>query len=730
MMDTTKKLMTLLLVLTLPVIAVAEDVYDFEVDGIYYKIVNDEACVTYKSFSYIDHDPYYESDYAGDVMIPPTVTYDGKTYPVTSIGNCAFYRRRAVTSITIPSSITSIGWSAFFDCTGLTRVTITDLTAWCNIDIDFNSNPLYYAQHLYLNDTEVTDLVIPEGITEIDGFAFYGCVGLTSVTIPNSVTSIGEGAFMECSQLSSVTCLATTPPIIKYENCFDDECYSNATLFVPAAVVNMYRAAPIWKKFIVKSIGSDNPTGENVYDFEVDGIYYKIMNNEAYVTYQNVTYVSHDPDIYTSDYTGDVVIPSSVTYNGQTYTVTGINSHAFEGCWTLTGVTIPNTVTTISFDAFKNCSGLTSIEIPSSVTTVYSDAFLGCTGLTRVDITDLVAWCNISYGSIGANPLALAHHLYLNGSEVTDLTIPDGVTTISQSAFYGCTSLRTVEIPNFVTTIGRYAFFECTGMTRATIGNAVTTIDEAAFYGCSELLSVSLGNSVETFGTNTFGGCTHLTHIRIPDSMTAISTGAFRDCTGLTGVTIGKSVTTIGAGSFMGCTALTSIEIPNAVTEIGLRAFYNCANLSTVTLGNSIAAIGKEAFINAPSIETVTCKATTPPSWADASMFMTNVFIHAPLHVPIDFEREYKTDPHWGQFLTIIGDVSGDEPSDNPADVNGDGEVNISDINNVIDIVIMGGNAGHNHTPGDGSIIGDVNGDGEVNIGDINAIIEIILNNH
>ena len=402
---------------------------------------------------------------------------------------------------------------------------------------------------------------------------------------------------------------------------------------------------------------------EGVYDFEVNGIYYKIVNNEAYVTYQNVTYVYHDPDIYTSDYTGDVVIPSSVTYNGQTYTVTGINSHAFEGCWTLTGVTIPNTVTTISFDAFKNCSGLTNIEIPSSVTTVYSDAFLGCTGLTRVDITDLVAWCNINYGSIGANPLALAHHLYLNGSEVTDLTIPDGVTTISQSAFYGCTSLRTVEIPNFVTTIGRYAFFECTGLTRATIGNAVTTIDEAAFYGCSELISVSLGNSVETFGTNAFGGCTHLTQVRIPDSMTAISTGAFRDCTGLTGVTIGKSVTTIGTGSFMGCTALTSIDIPNSVTEIGLRAFYNCANLSTVTIGNSIATIGKEAFINDPSIEIVTCKATTPPSWSDASMFTTNVYNHAPLHVPTDAERAYKTNQYWGQFLTIIGDVTNDNPS-------------------------------------------------------------------
>ena len=292
-MNTTKKLMTLLIAFMLPVIANAEDVYDyevdgvyyknindeasdtytsydvydFEVDGIYYKIINDEASVTYKSFSYIDHDPYYESDYAGDVVIPATVTYDGQTYPVTSIYSCAFYRRKALTSITIPNSITYIGWSSFFDCTGLTRVIISDLTAWCNIDIYFNSNPLYNAQHLYLNDTEVTDLVIPEGITEIDGFAFYGCVGLTSATIPNSVTSIGEGAFMECSQLSSITCLATTPPVIQYKNCFDDECYSNATLHVPIGTEMAYKTNQYWGQFlhIIGDVRDDDPDDDYEY---------------------------------------------------------------------------------------------------------------------------------------------------------------------------------------------------------------------------------------------------------------------------------------------------------------------------------------------------------------------------------------------------------------------------------------------------------------------------------
>ena len=435
---------------------------------------------------------------------------------------------------------------------------------------------------------------------------------------------------------------------------------------------------------------------EEVYDFVVDGIYYKIVNDEAWVTYKTYSYISHDA-YYMNDYTGDVVIPAAVTYGGKTYPVTQIWDHAF----------------------YRNAS-VTSITIPSSVTYISWDAFYFCTGLTRVTITDLTAWCNMDNQS---NPLYYAQHLYLNDTEVTDLTIPDGITEIKNFTFAGCTGLKSVTIPNSVTSIGENAFEDCTELTTVSIGNSVTKIGPVAFDGCTSLTSVTLGNAVTTIGVDAFSGCTALTSINIPNSVTEIGSRAFDLCTSLTSVTLGNRVSSIGVGAFYGCTSLTAIDIPNSVTTIGRDAFEGCSSLASVTIGRSVTSIGEYAFSKSPAIETITCKATTPPSWGATSIFTANVYNHTPLHVPKGYERAYMADMGWGQFVTILGDVSDD---DNDGDVNGDGDVNISDANSVIEIIVNGGN-GHDRINEHGQIIGDVNLDGVVNITDLNLIIHAII---
>ena len=178
-------------------VALSGYAYDFEVNGIYYYKNSDgkTVYVTYKESNY--------NSYSGSVVIPSTVTYSGTTYSVTSIGGYAFANCSGLTSVTIGNSVTEIDANAFKGCSGLTKVEISDIAAWCKISFVANngyvySHPLTYADHLFLNGKEVTKLIIPNSVTSISNYAFFGFRALTSVAIPNSVTSISDGAFKNC----------------------------------------------------------------------------------------------------------------------------------------------------------------------------------------------------------------------------------------------------------------------------------------------------------------------------------------------------------------------------------------------------------------------------------------------------------------------------------------------------------------------------------------------------
>ena len=715
-----------------------------EVDGINYDF-NAET----KQATVINRSPYYN----GKIVIPESVDFMGVTYSVTSIAGGAFSMGQGVTSVTIPNSVKSIGEKAFYACFGLTSVHISDIAAWCNIEFgDYDSNPLWYAQHLYLNGEEVKDLVIPNIVTSIGDNAFLGCSGLTSVSIPNSVTSIGSSAFEGCSGLTSVT--------------------------IPNSVKSIgndafYRCSGLTSVHI-----SDIAAWCNIdfADYDSNPLYY------AHHLYLNGEEVK------------DLVIPNSVT---------SIKNYAFSGCSVLTSVTIPNSVTSIGGNAFSGCSGLTSVHIsdivawcniefgdinsnplykahhlyldgeevkdlviPNSVTSIEDYAFLGCSGLTSVTIgnsvesiggnafsdcsgltsvhiSDIVAWCNIDFLDNASNPLYNAHHLYLDGEEVKDLVIPNSVTSIGDNAFAGCSGLTSitmgfdiknigtnafvkcsglldvycyaiklpstesdafdgsnpekvtlhvpsasvksytqtepwsgfanivalstevdgvnydfnaetkqatviakssgkysgeivipesveyggttysvtsivdnafsgcsgltsVTIGNSVTSIGDNAFWYCSGLTSVTIGNSVKSIGEEAFYNCSRLTSVTIPICVTNIGEAAFSGCSVLTSVTIPNSVKSIGNSAFQDCFGLTSVTIGNSVTSIGESTFLGCSSMTSVTIPNSVTSIGSSAFSGCSGLTSVTIPNSVTSIGSSAFDGCSRLTSVT----------------------------------------------------------------------------------------------------------------------------
>lgn len=427
----------------------------------------------------------------GNIILPENVQYNGVNYTVTSIGNYAFYYCQGLTdSLTIPNPVTTIGNYAFYYCSGLTSVTIGnsvtsigdvafnacdglnavyylgDISQWCNIQFGSNNyysghgtNPLTIAHNLYIDNELVTDLVIPNTVTEIKNSAFEYATCLTSLTIGNSVNSIGYFAFASCTGLTSIA-------------------VGNSVVSVSDFA--FYYCGDL-EQIVVES-------GNTVYDSrESCNAIIETATNTLIVGCKNT------------------VIP---------YSVTAIGLSAFEGCSGLTGsLTIPESVTTIGDWAFDRCSELNAIVLPSSIVSI-GDAFNDCNGLTAVYYTgDISQWCNIEFaytslpiiwddflirnggvimGEGVSNPLCYAHNLYIGNELVTDLVIPETVTEIKSWSFINATCLTSLTIGNSVTSIGQSAFESCSGLTSIEIPNSVTSIGEFAFSGCSGLTSITV----------------------------------------------------------------------------------------------------------------------------------------------------------------------------------------------------------------------------------------------
>ena len=559
------KLFTLLLAVAASVGTMfAWDYERVQIGDLYYNLdaTNQTAEVTYQL-------QWNENNYKGltSANIPASVTYASVpyappvTYTVTSIGSSAFYNCTGLTSVTIPNSVTSIGNMAFGRCSGLTSVTI------------------------------------PNSVTSIEGSAFYDCTGLTSVTIPNSVTSIGEDAFDGCSSL----------PVI------DNIRY--ADIYLVEAVDKTLSTYTI--KEGTKFIGNHAFSGRTgLTSIEIPN---------------SVTSIG---DYAFADCTGltSVTIPNSVT---------SIGEGAFEYCSGLTSVTIPNSVTSIGNMAFWYCSGLTSIEIPNSVTSIEDGAFADCTGLTSVTIPNSVTYIGIrafedctGLTSVvwDAKDCSTSGDF---GSQVTSFVFGNEVETIPAACCSGM-NITSITIPNSVTSIGYSAFADCTGLTSVTIPNSVTSIGDDAFADCTGLTSPVYNAHVFAFMPTSYSGA-----YTIPDGIKSIAGGAFFDCSGLTSVTIPNSVTSIGSYAFSRCTGLTSVTIPDSVTSIGYSAFSGCTGLTSVTIPNSVTSIRSSAFYGCSGLTAIYVPCGEMERFKQMLNNDSRINDHAPLPYTITINEEH-----------------------------------------------------------------------------------------
>ena len=464
-----KKQLLLLVMMLLPIVAIADPV---EIDGIYYNLIS-------KSLSA----EVTKGNYSGDLVIPEIISYDGKTYQVEGIGEYAFggeYSTSKINSIAIPKSIKRIEQGAFAACKSLNAVYISSLEAWCNITfagMNSNpdgyyklSNPLAYAKHFYINNEEVSHLLIPDGIEEIKDYAFIGFSSLISITIPESVKKIGNFVFEKNSNLTTVI---MSNGVEKIGHCAFWGCSTLSEVILSEKLLEI-----------------------------PDGMFYGCSSLKDIAIPETVEKIGYQAFYGCTSFT-TVHIPSKVKCVG---------GGAFQNCTNLQKVTIED------LDAWCNIEfewGQYLNDISSNPLYFTHHLFLGNKEVTEVVIPDNVE-------SIGFN--------FAYCSEIKKIVLPSNLQSIGAMAFMECSGLKTIEIPQSVTSIGKSAFNRCCGLTEIRLPQNITTIEQATFLRCSGLKSITIPEGVTNIDMNSFRLCNSLSLIILPESLKGIESGAFQDC--------------------------------------------------------------------------------------------------------------------------------------------------------------------------------------------------------
>ncbi len=528
---------------------------------------------------------------ASIVEIPSTI----EGYPVTAIGDMAFGFASSLTEIIFNENMRAIYHSAFYGCENLMDVTLSnsinhvslssfdgcpisnvrikDISAWCLIDFD-SENPFCLENaSIWLNGEILTDVEIPNTVTEVKDYAFTGYNALKSVSFPSSITTIGECAFANCQGLTEIE----LPNSVSYveQSAFAD-CSSLTSVSLP-----------------------DNLTfGEDVF-FNCP-LSYNVINE--------INYLGNDERPYL-------------------YAVSPVSDEISE-------CVLHEDTVAVLYDAFKNCPDLKVVKVNDNLSRLYRGAF-DSPSITSLFVSSFDVWCGVEC-DYEANPLSYAENLFIDGAIVSDIVIPESITEIKarafynfsgitsltvasqhigERAFYQCDNLTEVKMANTVLTVGNDAFYNCKNLESVTMSENLTDLGYSAFYCCYNLSNLSGFGKIAEIKVETFFN-TNLVNVEIPETVVSIDRQAFY-MADLESVTLPNSLEYVGVQSFasnpisnltwgnglkiiddsaFSSTSLPYIDVPDSVTFIGEQAFGHMSHVERITIGKNVETIEQEAF--------------------------------------------------------------------------------------------------------------------------------------
>ncbi len=526
------------------------------IDGAKYFVASDKAFLM-----------SFPTSSVGSFEIPATVNEK----PVTHIMATAFQNCRAITSLKLPDCIEYIGFRAFSACIKLCDInipqnlkTVSDYSLESCLSlaqISFPSTVSFFGNRVFPGCSALESVILPDCVNSISSYMFNGLSSLKYVKIPEGVTEIQSNAFANCTALE--------------------------TLELPENITHIY----------------DNA-------FKGSGLV-------------------------------KVVLPSKLVYVG---------SSSFADCKSLSNIELNEGLKTIAYDAFSNCTTLNTIIIPESVTSISASAFTATillvyensyaqtfaeeNGLPYALYSDSVSYtfevidgikyyisngsatvidCDASISAslvlpsdVNGNPVtSINTNAFYGRTQLTSVTLPEGILYIGKNAFYGCTQLNKIIIPTTTKSIGDYAFSKCSALKEITLSEGITEIGYYAFSECTSLAQFAFPSTVTSIDGGVFNKCSSLKKVILPNNIAQIPNSMFRNCSALEEVNIPESVTSFGDYSFEYCTSLEEIYIPDRVTRIGTYTFRGCSSLKEIVLPESLGGISASAFRECTSLKSV-----------------------------------------------------------------------------------------------------------------------------